>query len=275
MIKKYIPIPRWKPVSYVRPPYPSEIKKEGRAEKAEKAEKEPLALKPDEMIKIYAKEIYGIPIDSYERVKLIKAVRTVLGITDRSKLVEKGKRVENFELFKKERFNRADPWGVQINGILKEGSSAYKYLKMYSLTVYGSLMIERINKYKGEFTVYAITKGSKKFQAMGASNHIRLPEDFPLLSIYPFTGQKIDPLAVIHHEFEHTVFGGSDFDIGSLQEEVSAVVNYENPVRVLNDYEPRYVYYQRDTNLTVSVFDSTNIMEGGRTYDPADPRILK
>jgi len=226
-------------------------------------------------IMIYAKEIYFISYIEYKLSKLIDAAQIDLGIDDESKLILAEDRKKNFQIFEKERFNTKDPWGDQIAGIFKKGSSAYDHLKLYSQTRYGSLMIDRINKYKGKFTVYLILKGSKKFQAMGASHHIRLPVDFPELTVYPFTDQKIDPLAVIHHEFEHTIFGKLSYEIGSLQEEIAAVKNYENPVRILNGYEPRYVYYQRATDTSASVFDYKNTKSGGVSYDPLDPRVLK
>lgn len=268
MVKKYIPIPPWTRRAYVLPD-DDEIKESSDPKKST------IKLKPSEILKIYAESLYGIPIEEYERVKLIRAVRIDLGIYDKSKLIPKDERLKNFELFEKIRFNNDDPWGVQLDGVFKKGTSAYNYLKLYSQTNFGSTMIDRINRYDGKFTVYAITRGDKKFQAMGATDHIRLPVDFPLLEKYPFTDQLIDPLAVIHHEFEHTRFGLWKYDVGSLREEVAAVVHSENTVRILRDFEPRYVYYQRITDTTVSIFDYTNTMSGGRTYDPLDPRKLK
>lgn len=226
-------------------------------------------------IMIYAKEVYDIPYKEYELSTLVRAARFDLGIDDKTKLISKVGRLKNFKVFEKERFNTDDPWGDQMAGIFKKGSSAYDYLKLYSQTSYGSIIVNRINKYKGKFTVYSITEGDKKFHAMGANHHIRLPKEFPMIKVYPFTGQKIDPLAVIHHEFEHTVFGKSDYEVGSLREEVAAVKGYENPVRILNGYEPRYSYYQRATNTTASIFDYKKTVTGGKTTDPLDPRLFK
>jgi len=74
--------------------------------------------------------------------------------------------------------------------------------------------------------------------------------------------------------FEHTKFGSKSYAIGTLKEEVAAVVEHENPARIIDGFEPRYMYYQRASNTTVSVFDYTNTLSGGKTFDPNDPRIL-
>jgi len=224
---------------------------------------------------IYAKEIYKIPYSSFTEGKLIKKAQASLAISDRAALLSMDERKNNFIIFERERFNKADPWGSQLDGIFKKGIKAYKYLKSYSETDYGSLMVARVNDSKDEFTIYAITEGDEKYQAMGTKTWIRLPVNFPLLTRYPLSGQLIDPLAVIHHEFEHTRFGRSDYPIGSLREEVAAVRDYENPVRIINGFEPRYTYYQRDTETTVSVFDYKNTVSGGKTFDPLDPRKFK
>jgi len=233
-----------------------------------------LTIKPTPIM-IYAKEIYSIPYTEYKLSTLIKAAKVDLGVDDESKLIPMDERIKNFELFRSERFNSDDPWGDQLAGVFKNGTSAYNYLMLYSKTSYGSIMIDRINKYDGKFVVYLITKGVEKFQAMGASNHIRLPEEFPIMAMYPSTGDKIDPLAVIHHEFEHTIFGKSSHEVGSLEEEVAAVKLHENPVRIINGFKPRYSYYQRATDTTVSVFDYKKTVSGSKTTDPLDPRLFR
>jgi len=217
-------------------------------------------------VEIYAKEIYGIT--SFTMDKLIKAARKHLKIDKSFSLSE---RITNFAAFEINHLNRQDPWGNPLEGIFHTGTSAYKNLKLYSETDYGSLMINRINESESNFIVYSAAKR----QAMASSDYIRLPPDYPKLLVYPFSNQAINPQATIHHEFEHTRFGSRTYSIGSLVEEVAAVVEFENPARIIDGFEPRYVYYQSGSNQTVSIFDHTNIMAGGRTFDSNDPRILR
>lgn len=232
----------------------------------------PAATSPkDELtrIKIYALIVYNIPIASFTMDKLITAAKKHLGID--GTLIPFAVRESNFAIFKSTRLNKQDPWGDPLIGIFKSGTSAYNELKIYSETDYGSLMIDRINKSALNFTVYS----AAGFQAMGNDDYIRLPPDYPKLKAYPFSNQPIDAQATIHHEFEHTRFGTKSYKIGSLIEEVTAVIEFENPARIIDGFEPRYVYYQRKTNTTVSVLDHTKTMPGGKTFNSKDPRILK
>ena len=80
--------------------------------------------------------------------------------------------------------------------------------------------------------------------------------------------QEIAPLAVLHHEFEHTRFGiNSQHDAGDINEELAAVKLLENPVRALSGIEPRYTYAQLDKNenavKTISIENQANEKKGG------------
>jgi hypothetical protein len=61
---------------------------------------------------------------------------------------------------------------------------------------------------------------------------------------FPSSDQMVDPHAILSHEFGHTRYGDPN-SAGSLAGEAATVEYYENPVRQLNGYEPRTVYYLR------------------------------
>lgn len=223
--------------------------------------------------KIYALEYYNIPIKDFTKGKLIAAAKRHLKINS-SSMVPVYLRELNFNQFARERFFKV-PTEEEIFSKpsyqeFKTNTKAYDNLKKYAMTDYGAIMIQRINNSNVEFTVYS----APNVQASGYTDFIKLPPGYPRLYAYPFSNQIIDPQATIHHEFEHTGFGSSTLPIGSLAEEVQAVVEYENPARILDGFEPRYVYYQSATDTTINVLNSKTLL-GGRTFDLKDPRILK
>lgn len=221
--------------------------------------------------KIYANEIYGIPIEDVTRKNLKEAAKKQLNI---QKSIPMRKRKSNFKEFETKRFYKGndDPFSdVPHQQKFEKNTSAYENLKKYSETEYGAAMIDRINKSPDKFTVFT----RDNFQANADSNRLTLPSDFPSKSVYESTGQKIDSLAVLHHEFEHTKYGTKNYSVGSLKEEVQAVREAENPVRILNGYEPRYTYYDKTKDTTVSIFNEQNRLSGMRTYSITDPRVLQ
>lgn len=61
---------------------------------------------------------------------------------------------------------------------------------------------------------------------------------------FPVSGELVDPLAVLSHEFGHTRYGDPR-SAGQPLGEALTVARYENPVRVRNGFPPRVVYYLR------------------------------
>lgn len=61
---------------------------------------------------------------------------------------------------------------------------------------------------------------------------------------FPVSGELVDPLAVLSHEFGHTRYGDPR-SAGQPLGEALTVARYENPVRVRNGFPPRGVYYLR------------------------------
>lgn len=59
---------------------------------------------------------------------------------------------------------------------------------------------------------------------------------------FPVSGELVDPLAVLSHEFGHTRYGDPR-SAGQPLGEALTVARYENPVRLRNGFPPRGVYY--------------------------------
>ncbi len=210
-------------------------------------------------LKIY----YGTDNMAQIQVQAKKA----LGIDNPGKLPNSKTRKENFKKLVKQNFAVFDiekHFHTPQHEGPAAGSDAYKWLEKYALTDYGALMIARILK-NPKFKIRAM-----EGQAQANTLYISLPPQFPLRNTFP-SGEKIVPLAVIHHEFEHTMYGTQSNPHGSIKDERVAVRDMENPVRVLHNEEPRYTYFQRHTNSTINVI--TGIVRTGQwRHDPSDPR---
>ena len=89
-----------------------------------------------------------------------------------------------------------------------------------------------------------------------------------------FSGEKVDPLAIISHEFGHTRFadplsGDSSSCTGAqaLLSEAKVVREYENPVRVLNGYPERDIYYSPKRGKFANVHSKSIYYKDGRPAD--------
>jgi len=181
-----------------------------------------------------------------------------------------GLRDRNFQEFVKSNFKKHDEfdsgsrWPANLTGF-----APYETLKCYARTDYGAMMIKRVledNKTsKTRFTVTLRGAGG----AEGNENTIFLPEDFGTAKCglnhgmrFGGDGQKVDYMAIIHHEFRHTKFWGKNLaNTVSLDEERDAVLYNENPVRIINGYEPRYTYFdgKKNTNQTINIITGKRI----------------
>lgn len=201
--------------------------------------------------------------------KLKVQARKELGLLEPGAIIPMDLRKTNFKKFAKNNFSkidldRDDAFDVpQYEGPAKT-SEAYYWLKRYSETEYGALMIARALK-RPSFKIRTMNG-----QAQANTDYISLPADFPRKSNYP-SGEKIVPLAVIHHEFEHTLFGTVANKHGSIQDELVAVRALENPVRILHGEEPRYTYYQAHSLSTINIITG-KIKQGKWKHDDDDPR---
>lgn len=128
------------------------------------------------------------------------------------------------------------------------------------MTDYGAMMIAHVlQDNKCSRVRFQVSLGSAT--AEGDTNLISFPEDFGTRGIGGYVnrfggdGQPIDYLAIIHHEFRHTKFWGKRPDVKpTLADERDAVNFNENPVRIINNFEPRYCYYSSVYAATINVF---------------------
>jgi len=223
--------------------------------------------------KIYAKKIYGIEYADFTEQKFIKAARIDLGIDDKSKLIPKDERKKNFELFKENHFsNSSDDTMQPYSGSTPKGTPAYDKIRDYALSSYGALMVKKVlTVTKSPKFIIGVEDGSHA-RGEALRNLIILPPNFPSLEYFEISKQKILGVAIIHHEFEHTQYGEYD-NPKSIKEERLAVRYKENPVRIINGLEPRYVYYDYNTEGTINILTKEK-QKGQWTFDKNDPRMM-
>ena len=72
-------------------------------------------------------------------------------------------------------------------------------------------------------------------------------------------GQVVDPMAIIGHEFGHTILG--DYTSGEdIEGEARTVRDYENPVRSLNGFTPRKCYTRKDQTIIIKTLTIYNYL---------------
>ena len=87
---------------------------------------------------------------------------------------------------------------------LKPSSKGYKALERYAKTDYGSAVIKEMISNSKKYPKFEIQQ--VKFGGARADYRvIFLPPNFPSKLRFPIGGQKIFDLAIIHHEFTHTM----------------------------------------------------------------------
>lgn len=166
---------------------------------------------------------------------------------------------QNFEVVQRLAYDKGEqaPCGESID-LLKEYSEtefgapifqeiardAEQAVELGYLTADGVLTDE------GMFEDYRPFRISCGASAQGGPNGISLPASYP--EHFRVSGQKIHPLAIVHHEMGHTKYGtpaqpedivtdehGSRY---SVEHEFEIVKKYENPVREAYGYSPRTSY---------------------------------
>ena len=79
---------------------------------------------------------------------------------------------------------------------------------------------------------------------------------FPFKPKFVQSGQAVDPLAILYHEFAYTMVFQSAAHKGmerDIKEERESVMKFENPVRIYNNHEPRYSYVHHDGSRTINI----------------------
>lgn len=131
---------------------------------------------------------------------------------------------------------------LEINTDLKDGTAKLSDLLTGETSDDG--------KFAADFTIFKIYSFSGK-GAKGSSGSIGINSN-GIGGVFPSTGQKIDPLAILSHEFGHTRYGdprsGED-----LQGEARTVTRFENPVRTANGYDERLIYCDPGKKQSIQV----------------------
>lgn len=189
-------------------------------------------------------------------------------------------RDHNFDKFVKQHFYvEKDVYADYFNFSWRKETiiyqKAYQTLKDYSKTPYGAVMIKKILfelRVPGR-PLFQVRKDDSD-GAKGSTNFITFPSGFPLATVLE-TGDKVDALAMIHHEIGHTRFtpGHKPGVEVSIQDERIAVIRRENPARMYNKNEPRYAYYNNDKDNKITINIITGEFKAGIwATDKADPR---
>jgi hypothetical protein len=210
------------------------------------------------------------------------AIAQALSIANANEVPSTNNRDHNFDQFVKQHFlietNNMEvlynySW-PQYGMIYKK---AYQALREYSRTPYGAVMIRNIlQDHKIPGRVPFKVRLFDEREAAGLTDFIQFPSGFPLITVLK-TGDKVDPLATIHHEFGHTRYysGHKRGELVSLQDEREAVIRMENPARMFNKNEPRYAYYNNNDKAPMTI----NIITGEEkpgiwAFDKTDPSKL-
>lgn len=100
------------------------------------------------------------------------------------------------------------------------------------------------------FSLFKVTSFSGK-GANGGGGRIGIGDEL-FRDRFPAGGQKIDPLAIVSHEFGHTRYG--DPTSGEhIHGEAFCVEHFENPVRVKNGFDERMTYCDPKTNTNINI----------------------
>lgn len=206
--------------------------------------------------------------------------RRTLGLEGKA-LPDPAQREANFQRFAERFFPKrpADSDEFDANTYGPEpGTPLHALFERYARTDYGAAMILKVLHEAGDrpFQIKAVHGISPK----AWDDHMFFPPDFPKPgATFRFGGQPVDPLAILHHEFEHTRFGQhAQGEHKLLDEELHTVRMVENPVRVLNGFEPRHTYTQvneaGEAVLTISTLPPFRQAPGAWTFDPLRPDRL-
>lgn len=154
---------------------------------------------------------------------------------------------------------------------LKAGSQGYKALERYAKTDFGSAIIKEMISRPKKYQDFRVQQ-AKYLQAKADYIVIHLPENFPNQSRFEIGGQKIFDLAIIHHEFAHTMLvRAKTAERITIRDELWAVRKAENPIRLKRGngrYEPRYVYYNGKQTVNIITGKVLPLQWSVSKYDP-------
>jgi len=160
---------------------------------------------------------------------------------------------------------------------LSMSSDGYKAFAIFSDTPYGSSVVKEMvtpeNREKYQDFVVAEGPGT---ETRASYNSIVIAWKFPFQSKFIHSGQPVDRLAILYHEFAHTMVfqpaSQKTVERGISDERIS-VMKFENPVRILHKFEPRYSYVQYDGSKTINILTG-EIGPGIMTVNKNNPAEL-
>ncbi len=215
-----------------------------------------------------------ITTDINGKIKVVRQELPKLSLAE-----ELAQREETFKIFMKINIIKAD----EVQGIeIVPNQQVIALLHTFALSDVGAIWLRRVT----DETIFAINKGylsinsSKKsvLEMLTGELTIEAPFDnYTLLKITSYTGrgatatgnrinigselfgttfsssnQKVDPLAIISHEFGHTRYGDPTSG-GSLEGEARTVKNFENPARLHHNHDERLHYCDPKTNTQIDI----------------------
>jgi len=157
---------------------------------------------------------------------------------------------------------------------LLEGTDGYKAFIKFSETSYGSSIISEMVNHPKKYKGFKISESPGKETRAAHRGGIIIAWRFPFQKTFIHSGQKVDPLAILYHEFSHTIVF-SEKPLGDhhyLDHERETVMKFENPVRILNGYEPRYsyVHYKGTDTINILTGDKEKGILAVNKYNPAE-----
>jgi len=154
---------------------------------------------------------------------------------------------------------------------LKRNSKGYKAFERYARTDYGSAVIKEMISNQKKYPKFRVQQ-ARFSQAKADRLGILLPPNFPSRLRFEIGGQKVFDLAIIHHEFAHTMLIRSKTAKKiTIRDELWAVRKAENPVRLKrghSGYEPRYIYYNGKQTINIITGKSLPFQWTVSKYDP-------
>lgn len=201
------------------------------------------------------------------------------------------RREESFQIFSKLHFAKKDEF---ISGSLEITKEQKDLFHKFAMTDIGSNLIQKVidddieafNKGYLELNIDSITDKSNFVDIISGKLSTDAEfEAYNLFKVYGYegggasgqsgaialgnkgfkesfaTGEKVDPMAILSHEFGHTKYG--DPSSGeTLEGEAQTVLKYENPMRKVNGFEDREIYYSPKENISIEVKNPQNKHNG-------------
>ncbi len=221
------------------------------------------------------KKIYRLCVPAYSL--LPKANGSTLTPANKG---DRGANLQQFidlYFYKKEVPDNADPFSnnYQEHTQLKPGSDGYKAFERFAQTDYGSALIKEMIQNQKKYTGFYVAENALSW-ANGGFGRITFPRKFPNSLEFRTSGQKVHDLAIIWHEFAHSMVFRSplkkDIPI-TIYDERDDVLKFENPVRMGANFEPRYSYTATDKSQTINII-TREVANGEFTVSKFDPRKL-